>query len=55
MGKKKNKPNKNQIQLTLPSWWKSLIIAAVLITIFRIDPMTVLEAIKEIAKYWLSG
>lgn len=55
MGKKKNKANMNQIQLTLPSWWKLLIITVVIITIFRIDPMTVFEAIKEIAKYWLSG
>lgn len=55
MSKKKKNTNENQIQLTLPSWWKVLISAVVIITIFRIDPMTVLEAIKEIAKHLLSG
>jgi hypothetical protein len=55
MSKKKNRVNENQIQLILPSWWKLLIIMGVLITIFRIEPMIVLEAIKELIKYWLTG
>lgn len=45
----------NHMKVKLPNWWQTLIIAVVLITVFRTDPMTVFEAIKELVKYWLSG
>jgi len=43
----------NTIKLRLPNWWQSLIITVVLITVFRIEPMIVFEAIEELLKAWL--
>ena len=43
----------NNIKLSLPNWWQSLIIAVVLITVCRIEPMIVFDAIKELVKVWL--
>lgn len=43
----------NNIKLRLPNWWQALIISVVLITVIRMEPMVVLEAIKEVLKAWL--
>lgn len=45
---------RNQIKVVLPNWWQTLIIAVVLITVFRIEAMIILEAIKGAVKHWLS-
>lgn len=45
----------NHVKLRLPNWWQVLIIVIVLITVIRMEPMEVLEAIKEVLKAWLEG
>lgn len=47
--------DKNYIKIPIPKWWQTLIMLVVLITVFRIEPMVVFEAIKQGLKHWLSG
>ena len=42
----------NYIKSSLPKWWKNLIILVVLITVVRLDPATVFEAINKLLVYW---